>query len=91
MPIGLRENTKTVPSTVRQFGESAKMVTETDVKNALTGVQDPELGQNIVELGMVRGLRVTDGKVVFTLVLTNLSCPFKDRLKQRVNKRCDCR
>lgn len=56
------------------------MVTETDVKNALTGVRDPELEQSIVELGMVRGLRITDSKVVFSLVLTSLSHPFKDQL-----------
>lgn len=67
-------------STVRHFGENVKMVTETDVKSALAKVQDPELERSIVELGMVRGLRITEGKVVFTLVLTNLSCPFKDQL-----------
>lgn len=43
-------------------------------------VRDSELGQGIVELGMVRDLRNTDGKVAFTLALTNLSCPFKDRM-----------
>ncbi len=56
------------------------MLTVTDVTNALAKVQDPELGRSIVELKMVRNLRITDGKVVFTLVLTNLSCPFKDRI-----------
>ncbi len=43
-------------------------------------VQDPELGQSIVALGMVRDLQVSDGRVSFTLALTNLSCPFKDRM-----------
>jgi ATP-binding protein involved in chromosome partitioning len=56
------------------------MVTESEVRNALAQVQDPELGKNIVDLEMVRDLRVTDGNVAFTLALTNLSCPFKDRM-----------
>lgn len=56
------------------------MATESDVRNALAKVLDPELGRSIIELGMVRDLRITDGKVEFTLALTNLSCPFKDRM-----------
>ena len=56
------------------------MTTESEIRNALTQVQDPELGRDIVDLKMVRDLRVTDGNVTFTLALTNLSCPFKDRM-----------
>ena len=56
------------------------MATEAEVRSALAQVQDPELGRSIVDLGMVRDLKVEDGKVVFTLALTNLSCPFKDRI-----------
>jgi Mrp family chromosome partitioning ATPase len=56
------------------------MATEFEVRNALGKVQDPELRQSIVDLGMVRDLQVEDGKVAFTLALTNLSCPFKDRM-----------
>jgi ATP-binding protein involved in chromosome partitioning len=56
------------------------MTLESKVRNALAQVQDPELGRSIVDLGMVRDLSVTDGKVVFTLALTNLACPFKDRM-----------
>jgi Mrp family chromosome partitioning ATPase len=56
------------------------MATESEVRNALAQVQDPELGQNIVDLGMVRDIHVTDGSVAFTLALTSLSCPFKDRM-----------
>jgi ATP-binding protein involved in chromosome partitioning len=60
--------------------EKRHMVTELQVRDALAQVQDPELGQSIVDLGMVRDVRVTDGKVAFTLALTSLSCPFKDRI-----------
>jgi len=56
------------------------MITDVEVRNALKQVQDPELGRSIVDLGMVRDLKVEDDQVVFTLALTNLSCPFKDRI-----------
>ena len=47
------------------------------MRRALAGVMDPELGRSIVDLGMVRDLRVTDGKVAFTLALTTLACPLQ--------------
>jgi Mrp family chromosome partitioning ATPase len=56
------------------------MPTESEVRSALGRVLDPELGQSIVDLGMVRDLQIADGKVSFTMALTNLSCPFKDRM-----------
>jgi ATP-binding protein involved in chromosome partitioning len=62
------------------------MATEAEVKNALAQVQDPKLGQNIVDLGMVHDIHVTDGSVAFTLALTSLSCPFKDRMVDSAKK-----
>ncbi len=56
------------------------MATEAEVRNALAKVLDPELGKCIIELGMVRDLQIADNRVAFTLALTNLSCPFKDRM-----------
>jgi ATP-binding protein involved in chromosome partitioning len=52
------------------------------VRRALAKVVDPELGRNIVDLGMVRDLRVADGKVAFTLALTTLACPLKDPIER---------
>jgi len=56
------------------------MVTEEEIRNALKGVMDPELGRNIVELGMVRDIRLSDDQVDLTLALTTLDCPLKDRI-----------
>jgi Mrp family chromosome partitioning ATPase len=56
------------------------MITAEQVREALAGVMDPELGRNIVELGMVRNLRVDDGQVSFDLALTTLACPLKDKI-----------
>jgi len=56
------------------------MVTEEEIRDALRRVIDPELGRNIVELGMVRGIGLADGEVNLTLALTTLACPLKDRI-----------
>jgi len=57
------------------------MLTESEVRHALAQVQDPELRRSIVDLGMVRDLRVTDGRVSFTLALTTLACPLKGQIE----------
>ncbi len=57
-----------------------RMVTEEQIVEALAGVEDPELKRSLVELGMVRDVRVQDGRVTFTLALTIPECPLKDRI-----------
>ena len=56
------------------------MTTAEKVRQALTEVMDPELHRNIVELGMVRDVEIEDSRVRFTLALTTLACPLKDRI-----------
>jgi len=55
-------------------------VTEEQVKEALTGVMDPELKRSLMELGMVRNVQVKDAQVKFTLALTVPECPLKDQI-----------
>jgi Mrp family chromosome partitioning ATPase len=56
------------------------MTTEERVYQALQGVEDPELKRDLVELGMVRDVVVSDGKVRVSLALTTLACPLKERI-----------
>ena len=63
------------------------MLTQPDLMTALSTVIDPELGKNIVELGMVRDLTASSkGEVSFTLVLTIIACPLKNRIKDDAEK-----
>lgn len=57
------------------------MATIEAVKKVLTQVMDPELGKNIVELGMVKDIQVNDGQVKILLALTIAGCPMKDQLR----------
>lgn len=44
---------------------------------------EPELGRNLVELGMIRDIRIEDSRITFTLVLTTLSSPLQDQLRSQ--------
>jgi hydrogenase maturation protease len=61
--------------------QTLAMIEEQEVRQALSSVMDPELGQSIVDLGMVRDLHVSDGRVAFTLALTTLACPLKEQIE----------
>src|SRR5215212_4362455 len=59
-------------------------MTETDVRAALRDVLDPELGINIVDLGLVYGIDITGGNVRITMTMTTPACPLRDYLQDLV-------
>jgi len=62
--------------------------TDEAVRGALLGVIDPELGDNVVDLGMVRDVDVTDdGTVTVTIALTVAGCPLQKQLRTDVEGR----
>jgi ATP-binding protein involved in chromosome partitioning len=56
------------------------MINEHQIRKALEGVMDPELHKSLIELGMVRQVRIEDGQVGITLALTTMGCPLKDQI-----------
>ena len=54
---------------------SSDGVSVEDVRSMLRGVIDPELGSDIVELGMVRDVDVDGGLVTVTIALDHLGLP----------------
>jgi len=62
---------------------AGKSLTRETVLEALGKVQDPEINKDLVSLGMIDNLEVTDGKVSFTLNLTTPACPLRDEIQNR--------
>jgi ATP-binding protein involved in chromosome partitioning len=60
---------------------------ESDVLRALGDVVDPELGGNVVDLGMVRRVAIDpEGRVQVELALTIASCPLRNQLRTDVER-----
>ncbi len=56
-------------------------MTKEKVLEALSNVQEPDLGKDIVTLNMVRDIRIDGNNISFTLVLTTPACPMKDVMR----------
>jgi len=55
-----------------------------DVFDALRGVVDPELGVNVVDLGLVYGVEIKEGVVRVEMTLTSPGCPLAGLIDQMV-------
>ena len=61
------------------FGK--RTLNEETVLNALKKVLDPDLHTDIVSLGFVKNVTISDGKVSFMIELTTPACPVRDQLR----------
>lgn len=50
-------------------------ITEEQVSEALSNVIDPELGFNIVDLGLVYNVQIDGPKIYVEMTLTSMACP----------------
>jgi ATP-binding protein involved in chromosome partitioning len=62
--------------------ESSSSPTEKQILAALGNVMDPELGKDLVKLGMIQDLRIEGARVCFDLVLTTPACPLKRQMEE---------
>lgn len=58
-------------------------VTEQDVQNALKNVKDPELGLDVVVLGLIYEIRIDGGDVHVTMSLTSPFCPVAGQIVEQ--------
>jgi len=55
-------------------------MTNEDILKALGNVQEPDLGQDLVTLNMVKDIKIDGNRVSFTVILTTPACPLKDMI-----------
>ncbi|MBF0807797.1 metal-sulfur cluster assembly factor [Rothia nasimurium] len=57
------------------------------IEEALMNVIDPELGVNIVDLGLLYGMRWNDeGALVLDMTLTTAACPLQDVIEEQIQQ-----
>jgi ATP-binding protein involved in chromosome partitioning len=57
-------------------------MTRDEVLKALSNVQEPDLGKDLVTLNMIRDLEISGNDVSFTIVLTTPACPMKEMMQK---------
>jgi metal-sulfur cluster biosynthetic enzyme len=62
------------------------MPTTEDVVEALRQVEDPELGMDIVELGLLGEVEVEGPKVKVTYTLTSMACPVGPMIAEDIDR-----
>lgn len=56
-------------------------MTQEQILKALSNVEEPDLGKDIVTLNMVKDINIDGNQVSFTVVLTTPACPMKDMIR----------
>jgi metal-sulfur cluster biosynthetic enzyme len=62
-------------------------VSDEDVTEAMKDVVDPELGINVVDLGLVYGVQIEEGSnAVIDMTLTSAACPLTDVIEDQTRQ-----
>ena len=64
-----------------------ELVCENQIREALREVIDPEVGIDIVDLGLIKDIRVNGSQVEIDMVLTCKACPLSDHLSDQVRRK----
>ncbi len=67
--------TSDTPTTIWELDSTDPPLAEI-IRTGLRGVMDPELGMNIVELGLVRDVSHKDEEIEIKMILTTPFCPY---------------
>lgn len=62
------------------------MVDKEKVITALRDVYDPEIGVNVVDLGLIKELKIDDDNVTVDMVLTIPGCPLREYMISQVRE-----
>lgn len=66
---------------------SQQMATLDEVTEALKDVIDPELGINVVDLGLIYDMSIEEGNVaVLQMTLTSAACPLQDVIEDQARQ-----
>jgi len=68
------------------MSDTPKTITEDDVRAALREVVDPEIGMDVVTLGLIRELDLKADSSHVTMILTTPFCPYGPQLMEQARR-----
>jgi metal-sulfur cluster biosynthetic enzyme len=75
------------PNSVVWLAESQDKAKADEVREALREIVDPEIGLNIIELGLVRDLDLQPDKAQVKMILTTPFCPYGPAIMEETRKK----
>jgi len=66
--------------------EQTRQVTEEGLREALRAVTDPEIGMNVIELGLIRGVEMSEDRVHLNVIMTTPFCPYAPQLLEQIRR-----
>ena len=66
--------------------EQTRQVTEEGLREALRAVVDPEIGMNVIELGLIRGVEMSEDRVHLNVIMTTPFCPYAPQLLEQIRR-----
>lgn len=61
-------------------------MSRSSIKKCLRNIIDPELGVNIVDLGLIWAVDLDQGKVEIKMILTSPGCPYGELIVKNIKK-----
>lgn len=84
----MEEETKKRNPAVWEF-EAAESEKAALLRDALREVRDPELGYNVIELGLIRNVVLQENRYLITMILTTPFCPYAPTMVEQVRKQAE--
>jgi serine O-acetyltransferase len=82
----LRTMEKVIPAVVNG-GAPVNYACEEEVRAALREVIDPEVGIDVVDLGLIKEIRIVGDTAEIDMILTSKTCPLADHLSDQVKRK----
>lgn len=77
------------PTPVVWQAEAQNNEKATEIREALREIVDPEIGLNIIELGLVRDLSLETDKTWVKMILTTPFCPYGPAMLEQTRKKVE--
>lgn len=65
------------------MAEGQLEITEEGLREAMCQVIDPEIGMNVIELGLLRNIEIYEDRAHLTMIMTTPFCPYAPQLLEQ--------